>query len=53
LDLKGPDVDDPVDDAREAGAALVELGGVGVVAGVDGRATGQERVREDRAAVVG
>ena len=38
LVFEGPDVDDPVDNAREALAALVPVGGVGVVAGVDGRA---------------
>src|SRR6516225_4286708 len=52
LKFESPDVDDPVYDPRVSGAALVPVGGVGVVAGVDGRAAGQEGVREGRAAVV-
>jgi hypothetical protein len=50
LDLEGADVDATADDAGQA--ALVELGGVGVVAGVEGRAAGQQRVGPGRAAVV-
>src|SRR5262249_23046302 len=50
--LEGPDVGAAAEDAREALAALVERGGVGVVAGVEGGAAGQEGVREGGAAVV-
>ena len=50
LELVGTDIDDPVDDARESGAALVGrqgltgggIHGQGVAPGVDGGAAGQE-----------
>src|SRR5262245_18590170 len=50
--LEGPEVDPIVDDAGVTLAALVPPGGVGVVAGIGGRAAGQERVRQGWVAVV-
>ena len=50
LILEGADVDRAGDDAGQA--ALVGRGRGGVVAGVEGRAAGQEGVGEGRAAVV-
>ena len=52
LHLERPDVDPAVNDAGEAGAALVPRRRVGGVAGADGRAAGEQGHRLGRPAVV-
>jgi hypothetical protein len=50
--LKGADVDDAVFDPGEVATTLIPLGGVSVVASVDGGTAGQESHRLRRAAIV-
>lgn len=49
---KAPNIDHPIDNAREARAALVELRRIGDIAGSDGWAAFEQSMRQRRATVV-
>jgi hypothetical protein len=52
LHLKSADVDRAANDAWEAGAALIEGRSIGVVTGINGKASREQDHRLSRAAVV-